>query len=404
MYNQKVARNLFDALEDILPEAQPAPGDSPGWQRVWRAGEMLAVAGVAAAEADEVGRELLPRARAFLSALLTQGELTPPERAEAGQALALLGDFRKGVGLGPAASLDPSPSPSSLRGGEQIPPLLLGEGPGERVAVTPLPDIFWRNIPAGPFIMGSDDGDADEKPAHSVTLPAFQISQYPITNVQYSAFVNDGGYQQVKYWPEAKKEGYWQVGRFKGLYDSETRDCPYDFGSPFNLPNHPVVGVSWYEAVAFCRWLSEQMGCLVRLPTEAEWEKAARGEDGRTYPWDSGASHLAEIAAHCNMANTGINTTCAVGIFPTGKSPYELFDMSGNVWEWCSTVWDEKGYPFKVVEEWTAAYLIRTNVHRVLRGGAFLDETDFVRCAVRFRLNPVGRLNVIGFRVVLPPK
>lgn len=405
VFNQKVARNLFDALEDLLPASQPAPGDTPGWQRAWRAAEMLAVAGEPAVAADEVGRELWPRARAYLAALLTNGELTPPERAEAGQTLARLGDFRPGVNLNP-------PRPP-------------GEGLGERAGrgdrreggegeSPPLPDIRWCDVPGGEFIMGSDDGPAEEKPAHRLTLPAFQISQFPITNVQFGAFVAAGGYRQERYWPEAKKEGYWQAGQFQGRVDNEGRDRPYDFGSPYNLPNHPVVGVSWYEAVAFCRWLSEQLGQTVRLPTEAEWEKAARGPVPQDlsgfqnltglvackYPW----GNQEETAARCNMADTGINTICAVGLFPAGQSHYQVLDVSGNVCEWCSTIWAEKAYPFKVQDEWARGYLDRTSVFRVLRGGAFSSGAGDVRCAARGWNSRDVRGYNIGFRVVLPPK
>lgn len=356
---------LLRELRDILPSAQPSPDDVPGWQRVWRAGEMLAALGPERANASERGQALLKRLQIDLAALLTNGELTPPERAEAGQALALLGDNREGVGL---------------KAG--------------------LPDIVWCNVPAGEFIMGDDKGDDSEKPVHRVNLPAFQISQYPLTNIQYGAFVAAGGYRQERYWPEAKKAGYWQNSQFKGGFDRDARDRPYDFGSPFNLSNHPVVGVSWYEAVAFCRWLSEQVGRTVRLPTEAEWEKAARGIDGRMYPW----GNKEETAIRCNMSDTGINAPSAAGMFPDGASPYGVLDMSGNVWEWCSTVWDEKAYPFKIQDEWTRTYLDRTNVRRVLRGGAFYDDAFSVRCAARGRLDPLDWYRNVGFRVVLPPK
>jgi formylglycine-generating enzyme required for sulfatase activity/energy-coupling factor transporter ATP-binding protein EcfA2 len=354
-------RTLLTALADILPEKQPAPGDTLNWQLVWRAGEMLAVLGRERAENYKQGQKLLPRARPYLAALLDGGELTPPERAEAGQALAALGDPRPGVG----------------------------------VTKDGLPDIAWRLIAPGEFIMG------EGKAAHQVTLSAFEISQYPITNIQFDAFVTAGGYQNKDYWPEAKKAGYWlQEGKFKGLWDDEPRDSPYSFGSPFDLPNHPVVGVSWYEAVAFCRWLSEKLGRPVRLPSEAEWEKAARGVDGRRFPW----GNQEETASRCNMRDTGIGSTCAVGIFPTGKNPdYDVWDMSGNVWEWCSTIWDEEAYPFQVRNEWTEAYLNRINVRRVLRGGAFNDGTAYVRCASRSGYSPNYWGRIVGFRVVLPP-
>ena len=104
--------------------------------------------------------------------------------------------------------------------------------------------------------------------------------------------------------------------------------------SAYNLPNHPVVAVSWYEALAFCNWLGEKLGVKVSLPTEAQWEKAARGTDGRQYPWGEKIT-----PDHANYAETKIDATSAVGIFPKGASPYGALDMSGNVWEWCLTKW-----------------------------------------------------------------
>jgi formylglycine-generating enzyme required for sulfatase activity len=114
---------------------------------------------------------------------------------------------------------------------------------------------------------------------------AYWLGQYPVSQAQYAQFVAAGGYGQAAYWSEAAERGYWRDGRFKGRFDSDWRTGPYPFGHPYNLPNHPVVGISWYEAIAFCRWLTERWqaeGWLpkewqVQLPSEPEWEKGAKG-------------------------------------------------------------------------------------------------------------------------------
>ena len=329
--------------------------------------------------------------RCHLVRILEDGRLPPVERAAAGRALARLGDLRPGVGV-----LSPPPP--------------AGEGPGMRA----LPDILWCYVPPGPFTMGSADEDEmawdGEKPRHpndSVT-EGYLISRYPVTNAQFAAFVEAGGYRERQYWTEAG----W---RWK---EQEELKGSYDPGEPFNLPNHPVVGVSWYEAVAYCRWLGErlqvsgfkfQVWCggqtepwnlepetlTVRLPSEAEWEKAARGTDGRVFPWGGEAD-----SDRANYVDTGIGTTSAVGCFPGGASPYEVEDLSGNVWEWPRSLYREYPYdPGDGREDLEAG----RDVLRVLRGGAFNLEARFVRCASRFRLNPLNRYRNHGFRVLASP-
>jgi formylglycine-generating enzyme required for sulfatase activity len=282
-------------------------------------------------------------------------------RARAGRALALAQDPRPGVGL-------------------------REDG---------LPDIEWCEVPAGPFLMGSTDADEmaydDEKPQHAYEIErAYAISRYPITNAQYAAFTQAGGYTERRYWTAA---GWaWREG--EGIIG------PRDFGAPYTLGNHPRVGVSWYEAVAFCRWLTEVLrvhGELtenqeIRLPTEPAWEKAARGTDGRIYPW--GEEPNPERA---NYHDTGIGTTSAVGCFPAGVSPYGVEDLSGNVDEWCGTKW-EGGY-----RDYVNDHDAKGDAARVLRGGAFLDSQRFVRCAFRVRFTPYGRNDFIGFRLVVSP-
>jgi formylglycine-generating enzyme required for sulfatase activity len=217
--------------------------------------------------------------------------------------------------------------------------------------------------------------------------------------------VNDPqGYQNKAWWT---KDGL----KWRGDQEDHER-----YSGAYNLPNHPAVGVTWYEAYAFTRWATERLkiegytlhvwrnGKIeslefgkekfeLRLPTEAEWEKAARGADGLRYPWGN------EITTdHANYRDTNINVTSAVGCFPKGQSPYGLLDMSGNVWEWCATEWTEDGYKSYGESEKNESEGASL---RVLRGGAFRDHGGYVRCAIRSYHYPYSRDSRIGFRVVV---
>jgi formylglycine-generating enzyme required for sulfatase activity len=163
-------------------------------------------------------------------------------------------------------------------------------------------------VPAGEVWMGSDDDDAvdDERPRHRVPLPTYYIDKFPVTNVQYRRFLEATRHPDPKYWTDPK----------------------------FNEPNQPVVGVSWLDAQAYCGWASK------RLPTEAEWEKAARGTDGRKYPWGDKWD-----PARANSEDGGPGKPTPVGSYPQGVSPYGAHDMAGNVWEWTSSLY--KPYPYR---------------------------------------------------------
>lgn len=321
---------------------------------------------------DAVEAQTLLDARSWLAALVAGGHLPPVDRAAAGVALGRLSDPRPGVGL---------------KNG--------------------LPDIVWSDpIAHGRFPMGNDKPEAeynDEQPRFTCTLilQRHRVSRYPITVAQYTAFVADNGYQNKRFWEAAIAAGRWRTGKVRvytyplqGDGFEQWADGPYDYGSPFNLPNHPQVGVSWYEAMACCRWLSEVTGKDIHLPSEAQWERAARHIDGRLYPWGED-----DPARHCNMVNTGIGATCAVGIFPTGDAVCGAADMSGNVWEWCTTKWtgNYERYEKKVDDNLQGAD------RRVLRGGSFSYSPRNVRCAVRGHYDPYDRDGDLGFRVVLSP-
>ncbi len=219
-------------------------------------------------------------------------------------------------------------------------------------------------IPAGEFWMG----EGDEK--HKLFLPEYQIGAYPLTNVEFSSFIEAGGYQERRWWTEAgwrqKEKKNWTEPR----YWNDSR---------FNKLNQPVVGVIWYELVAYCSWLSAETGQNYRLPTEAEWEKAARGTDGRLYPWGDEFD-----PSHLNVWEGQVRATTPIGIYPTGMRSFGLFDGAGNVSEWCATAWG-KVYPYDVQEdEWREEYLNGSNV-RVLRGGSWYVDESFAYCACAFR-------------------
>mgnify|MGYP001821087491 FL=1 len=190
-------------------------------------------------------------------------------------------------------------------------------------------------IPAGAFTMGQDDGGREDRPAHDVDLPAYEIDKFEVTNADFAVFVEATGYES-----DAEKQGK------KSWRDSfkEGREA------------HPVVKVTWNDAVAFCEWAGK------RLPSEAEWEKAARGTDRLRYPWGNEWD-----PSKANVKETGLRSTAVVGSFGAGASPYGLEDMVGNAWEWTSD-WYE-AYPGN-----TAGDRYYGEQCRVTRGGGWFDD------------------------------
>ena len=230
------------------------------------------------------------------------------------------------------------------------------------------------HIPAGEFLMGSteddEDADSDERPQHSVKLTEYSIGKYPVSNAEYHGFVRTSGRRPPAHW------------------DGDTY--------PEEKGDHPVVNVSWHDAMAYCQWLSKETNRSYSLPTEAEWEKAARGKDGRIYPWGNGWDQT-----KVNSQEAGPGDTTPVGQYsPDGDSPYGVADMAGNVWEWTSSIY--KGYPYNP-EDGLENQEEGDSISRVLRGGAFSFTERFVRCAFRFWYLPDYWVNDIGFRVVLSP-
>jgi formylglycine-generating enzyme required for sulfatase activity len=190
-------------------------------------------------------------------------------------------------------------------------------------------------IPAGPFTMGNDSADPEDAPAHQVDLPAYDIDRCEVTNSNFAAFVEATGY----------------VTEIENAGKKNWRD---EFTE--GKESHPVTRVNWSDAAAYCEWLGK------RLPTEAEWEKAARGEDGRSFPWGNDWD-----PSKANVKETGLRDTVAVGSFGTGASPYGVEDLVGNVWEWTADWY--QAYPGN-----TAGDPYYGEQCRVTRGGGWFDE------------------------------
>ena len=242
-------------------------------------------------------------------------------------------------------------------------------------------------VPAGRFLMGSSTADpqaqSDEQPQHTLTLPTYWIGKTEVTNAQFRPFVEGDGYTNQTYWDA---DG-WQW-RTENKVNQPT--CWSD--AQWNNANHPVVCVTWYEAMAYTRWVNAQTGQRFSLPTEAEWEKAARGTDGRIYPW----SNTWE-ANRANSEEAGIGKTTPVGQYPSGASPYGALDMAGNVWEWTRSVYQH--YPYDLADGREDG----SNPAQkdfTLRGGARGSLPIYLRTANRGFNSPDYPHQVVGFRLV----
>lgn len=250
-------------------------------------------------------------------------ETTHQRRRDIGQRLAELGDPRQGVAV-----------------------------------IDGVPDILWRDIPGG---------TVEIKEHGAFSVKPFRMAAYPVTIAQFGAFVDAAdGYRQKRWW--------------KGLQQQQPMQQWND-----RLTNHPVTHASWYDAVAFCRWLSSRWGFEVRLPTEQEWQWAAQSANPRfAYPW--GEEWRADAS---NTNESDIHRTTAVGIYPQGRSDQQVFDLAGNVWEWCL---NEHSDPKRVTP--------RASEARVLRGGSWFNFRDLARADYRGNFNPGFRNSNFGFRVV----
>jgi len=241
----------------------------------------------------------------------------------------------------------------------------------------------WATVPAGKFLMGAQkrnkskpnydpEADRDESPVREIELKTYQIGRYPVTVEEYRRFLEDDGYQDEQWW----KSG-----------GPGERTQPTDWDEQLEHPNRPVVNVTWYEAAAYCAWAGG------RLPTEAEWERAARGLEGRKYPWGTARPQ----PEYANYDKTEVGHPTPVGLFPLGATPEGMQDLAGNVWEWIADWYEEDYYSKSPVENPRGP---EQGELRVVRGASFYGVASGLRAASRDWGGPDGGGGSIGFRCV----
>jgi formylglycine-generating enzyme required for sulfatase activity len=256
------------------------------------------------------------------------------------------------------------------------------------------PPFDWCEIPAGKMDLGKGHIATAFGVGQSFDVPTFLMAKYPITNAQFAKFINVGGYRNKQWWTEqgwkVKEEGQKfdkSSADFKATGEAWTEPRLWK-NSKWSASEQPVVGVSWYEAIAFCKWLSSVSGEKIILPTEQQWQRAAQGDDGRIYPWGNDWD-----ASNCN------NYLDRIGIFQSstvqhyegkGDSPFNVVDMAGNVWEWCLNEYETGNTKFD------------GSMWRGLRGGSWLNiNTLSFRVDSRMGDYPNYENGAIGFRIAL---
>jgi len=221
------------------------------------------------------------------------------------------------------------------------------------------------SIPEGDFLMGSEDGMDNEKPVHHVWVNGFMMGKFPVTNKEYGIFVAETGAQPPPFWLEAM----------------------------FSHPDKPVVGVSWHDAVSYCDWLTDRIGKPFRLPTEAEWERAARGgKESEKYPWGD------ELPSEKIYPGCDVETGGPVRVGLNEPNGFGLYDMSASVHEWCGDFYDSNYYPISPEKNPRGP---SSGIRKVSRGGSWRHQIKFSRSAARSSLNPVFKYADYGFRVAM---
>ena len=317
-----------------------------------------------------------------------------------------------------------------------------------------------QRVPAGQYRIGSEEEPArpDESPVHILNLEAFEIASYAVTNAEWRCFMEAGGYEEDHFWAgedakawrrgegvvEGQKQN-WRAWRIRFMRDPSKLEAMEERGAistdaaadwrhctqlddeafeillrtrfpdrrqhmprswlkaDFNHPSQPVVGVSFYEAQAFCAWLSAQSGIRYSLPSEAQWSAAARGAGSRSYAWGNEFDALKG-----NFGPTRLRVPMPVGVFPDGRSEFGLWDMSGNCFEWTVSLYGREDgvpdfqYPYDA-EDGRENHLAEGSFLRVARGGSYFDGPDTARASYRYPVHPALQHPGLGLRLVRPP-
>jgi|GEM_PF-1566875 len=299
----------------------------------------------------EHGPACLTKVRETLDMLMFQDGMTIEQHAAAGSARGWLEDLPPGIGL-------------KINSEDEK-----------------LPDVAWIEIEAGEFLMGDEDFLLEAR----IDQP-YWISRYPVTVAQYQAFVDDGLYEKKEFWDWSPEASQWFKRMQDEWYQENLKPGPENYGL-IQTPNHPRVGISWFEAVAFCQWLNQKLrlsGDPIRLPTEEEWERVARGDKGRK---EIPGHHIPSVKQRYNFSIIG--NTSPVNLFPKGDTPKEgsnaqgVADLVGNAWEWCSTLWES---PHSTI---------------VARGGSWrYGKYPQLISPLRRGFEPEERCDDVGFRLV----
>jgi len=239
--------------------------------------------------------------------------------------------------------------------------------------VEPRTELRFLHVPGGRFEMGAEDLWEACKPVHTVRVSPFWLAETPVTNAQYRVFVEATRHREPDLWRDRR----------------------------FSADEQPVVAVSWEDAAAFCRWLAGECGRPVQLPSEAQRELAARGEEGRDYPWGDEEPDASRAVFGLDY---GSGQPAPVGSVPAGRGPFGHLDLAGNVWEWCADGWDAKAYAARAGREVTDPVVQEGQESlRALRGGCWLHDARYLRSAHRYSNAAVARNVATGFRAAVSP-